>query len=140
MLAINIPHMLTVCRSLPDRTMALLHIVQIVLEVIIGERGLNTDRCQGFVSTPLPSTRDLWEVEATSEWTRRYRETLRRRKSSQVLNIAKLKLVQNVPIGRAQRDAMDDIHGDVVNWCQSLDQYGMVVWMAADLFDMNGDA
>lgn len=124
--------------SLRNRTLCLVHIIQIILDVMIGDG--NREGCEGFGLTPLPCTRELWEIETTSEWTRRYRESLRRRKSVEVLTIRELKRAQSLPTEfESGRDVRREAT-DVANWCQRLDQFGMMVWMAASLVKLDDRA
>lgn len=112
-----------------DRTMSLLHMIEMLLEVIIGDR--EREACQGLASAPLPCSRDLWEISSTSEWTRRYRVSLQNRKCEQVLTAAKLKSISH--ISTTDTDKRDGILNDLVAWCLGADQYGTIVCIAVDL-------
>ena len=116
---------------LSSRTFCLLLLIESLLELIIGRV---EDHCTGYYDLPLPCTRELWEVESTSEWSRRYKESLRRRKSSQVLNIQNFMSIQSSGSSRLATDPdREALVADVATWCQGVDHYGILLWMAMNM-------
>jgi hypothetical protein len=111
------------------RTFCLLILIECLLEVVVGRKD---GPCTGYRTIPLPCGRDLWEVESTPEWARRYREALRRRRNPTRVNVWDL-------ISTEQRDGFHNVEGggdggmvearlvDAAAWCQGVDQYGMLL-------------
>jgi hypothetical protein len=108
------------------RTVCLLWIIELVLDVIIGPpRGL--ERCGGYSTVPLPCDRRLWEPVADAEWTRRYRQSLGG-KGTATLRIGDLRACHQ-SVSASTVDEQERMAG----WCEGLDEFGALVWMAGAL-------
>lgn len=110
------------------RTICIIFGVQLMLDVDFNVAG---GECGGYSQLPLPSGRELWETVSNDEWAARYRKLHARYRDDNVLNIQDLR--------RARRALESDITdqseegrlvGRVAEWCESLDELGMMVWMA----------
>ncbi|KAK5989307.1 hypothetical protein PT974_10820 [Cladobotryum mycophilum] len=115
------------------RSMTLLSILEVFVEVVSG----TCDRwCDStFDSVPLPCIRDLWEVKSTYEWTRRYDAHVRSRNLNRTLRLKDFRYSQTLSPEQMMSDTGDvgGVVKDVMRWCEGVDQYGTLVWLAASL-------
>ncbi|KAH8817281.1 hypothetical protein F5884DRAFT_247011 [Xylogone sp. PMI_703] len=120
-----------ILRESVRRAICLLYIVETLLEVMIGVG--DPQCCQSFGSTPLPSIRDLWEVQSTYEWNRRFNTYLRGRESEKILLMKDFKSVKDLTAEQLLSKKAGSVVNDVMRWCEGMDQFGMVVWLAGGL-------
>lgn len=120
-----------------DRTLCLLYIIEMFLEINLRPTPISPRCCQSFASTPLPCVRDLWEVPSTYDWSRRYAAFLRGRSAvNKVLTLRDYKLAQHL----SPEELLDGVAGsgsvmkDVMRWCEGMDSFGTLVALAATLF------
>ncbi|KPM41695.1 hypothetical protein AK830_g4842 [Neonectria ditissima] len=114
------------------RTICLMFIIETLLDVIIGER--DSVECNGFGATPLPCIRDLWETKSTTKWVEDYRNAVLRRRRSKPLTVRDLKLSVTSPnLSSVSSGENDAVRSEIMSWCESLDPFGTIVWMAATL-------
>ncbi|KAL6882370.1 hypothetical protein HDV57DRAFT_509504 [Trichoderma longibrachiatum] len=119
------------------RTLCLLYIIEMFLEINLRPTPISPRCCQSFASTPLPCVRDLWEVPSTYDWSRRYAVFLRGRSvANKVLTLRDYKLAQHL----SPEELLDGVAGsgsvmkDVMRWCEGMDSFGTLVALAATLF------
>ncbi|KAI0533601.1 hypothetical protein GGR58DRAFT_100510 [Xylaria digitata] len=109
------------------RTINLFYVIRVVLGVEIG----NTKHCSTLLATPLPSGRELWDSDAAETWAIRLHRYKNRMVSNRVLTIEDM---LSYP-GNNQLGMNNEIDGpvqkDLATWCESLDDFGMLVWMAS---------
>uniref|UniRef100_A0A093XAA8 Uncharacterized protein n=2 Tax=Talaromyces marneffei TaxID=37727 RepID=A0A093XAA8_TALMA len=87
----------------------------------------------GYTRVPLPSSRDLWSSASNQEWARQYKQFCGTKSQENVLRIQDL-------VSSLQSSVVDDgtalsldAHKDISEWCERLDEFGMLVWMATML-------
>jgi hypothetical protein len=87
--------------------------------------------CSGYGHSPLPSERELWEPITSAEWAARYKKFQDRHQRDTLLNIQDLGRARG-GLGIGPNAAPEDarIFTLVCEWCENLDEFGMVVWMA----------
>ncbi|KAI1426484.1 hypothetical protein F5Y12DRAFT_713214 [Xylaria sp. FL1777] len=109
------------------RTISLLYVIRIVLGIQIGNPG----RCCAILATPLPAGRALWDQDATETWAIRLDRYKSRIVSHKVLTIDDLLCYSGT--GQAGKNGEENtlIQKDLVTWCESLDEFGTLVWMAS---------
>lgn len=79
---------------------------------------------------PLPCARGLWEVNCTHEWIRRYRDIETRRKSDRVLTVGDIRdSLEQLDV----QDLNQEREIDLLSWCKDIDNYGIIVLIAASL-------
>lgn len=111
------------------RTICLLYGIQLLLDVeLISTR---PNRCGGYWGTPLPSERGLWEPVSSAEWAARYKKFQSRNQRDTLLCIGDLGKARGGLGAEPSSDPEDArVFSLVCKWCENLDEFGMVVWMA----------
>ncbi|KAI1276029.1 hypothetical protein F5Y07DRAFT_399802 [Xylaria sp. FL0933] len=111
------------------RTVNLLYVIRIVLLIQIGTH----QRCSALLATPLPSGRDLWDPDAAESWAVRLHRHKARMMSSRALIIDDLLCYCGVGMGQSEHNngASTPIQEDLTTWCESLDGFGTLLWMAS---------
>lgn len=79
---------------------------------------------------PLPSSRDLWSSASNQEWARQYKHFQGNKSQEGVLRMQDLvsSLQSSTPDDGTA--LLFDSHKDISEWCERLDEFGMLVWMA----------
>ncbi|GAW11964.1 hypothetical protein ANO14919_013180 [Xylariales sp. No.14919] len=109
------------------RTINLFYVIRIVLAIQIG----SPHHCAVILATPLPSGRDLWDPDTAETWAIRLHRYKSRMVSNKVLTIEDmLSYSDNDQVGR-DGEADSPVQKDVATWCESLDDFGTLVWMAS---------
>ncbi|ETR99648.1 hypothetical protein M419DRAFT_85201 [Trichoderma reesei RUT C-30] len=131
------------------RTLCLLYIIEMFLEINLRPRPISARCCQSFAATPLPCIRDLWEVPSTYDWSKRYSAFLRGRSVAKILTLRDYKMTQHL----SPEELLDGVAGlngvagsgtgpgsgagsvtkDVMRWCEGMDSFGTLVTLAATL-------
>lgn len=88
----------------------------------------------GFNFIPLPSERDLWEPTSSAKWTARYKASEAASRNDKVLTILDLGRARRA-LGVEPSDESEEgrLVARVSKWCENLDEFGMMVWMAVML-------
>ncbi|KAI8630476.1 hypothetical protein F5Y19DRAFT_427742 [Xylariaceae sp. FL1651] len=110
------------------RVLNLFYVVRAVLVVLIGDP--NQAGCGSILATPLPCMRELWDPNTTESWAARLHRYKSRRACDRVLLISDLLHRLNGEESNTKNDADTLVQKDLVNWCESLDDFGILVWMA----------
>ncbi|KAI0132468.1 hypothetical protein BJ170DRAFT_249088 [Xylariales sp. AK1849] len=111
------------------RAASMLYVLESLLEVMVGRR--DGPNCPGFVRVPLPCPRDLWDYGSNETWTYRLGRYLSSRTSCIVLKIRDIQQTHKPNIGPELMDRDSELVHDVGKWCESLDEFGTLVWMAS---------
>jgi hypothetical protein len=113
------------------RTDCFMFVVETLLDVIIGSNWRLDHRLSVYYHMPVPCSRDLWETNSTEAWTTRYRGSWSHGKDDDILTIGDVCSVLVPTPGQAgqERSAVSK----TTAWCQGLDQYGQMVWMAISI-------
>ena len=82
-------------------------------------------------TTPLPSGRDLWDYDATETWALRLHWYKSRMVSDHVLTIDDLLSYSKYEQSNMKNEASNWLQRDLSTWCESLDEFGTLVWMAS---------
>ncbi|CAJ2514136.1 Uu.00g022550.m01.CDS01 [Anthostomella pinea] len=108
------------------RTTSLLFMIEMILVVLIGDP--NIPGCGTILGTPLPCARDLWDSDTTESGAARLHRYVRDRKSDRVLKVDDL-------MRRGSGEIEDNVAlvDDLATWCDGLDEFGTLVWMASGL-------
>ncbi|KAI0426785.1 hypothetical protein F5Y09DRAFT_51095 [Xylaria sp. FL1042] len=111
------------------RTINLLYVIRIVLLIQIGNRR----RCSALLATPLPSGRNLWDPDTTESWAARLHKYKSQVVSNRTLTIDDLLCYCGVGVSQQGKNdkACTPIQQDLTTWCESLDEFGTLVWMAS---------
>ncbi|KAK7454894.1 hypothetical protein Landi51_03103 [Colletotrichum acutatum] len=90
--------------------------------------------CGGYSLLPLPSGRDLWETVSCDEWRARYRRLRAESCDEKVLSIQDLRKARRaLGVDSEDRSQEDQLVARVAKWCEGIDEFGMMVWMAVML-------
>ncbi|KXH57373.1 hypothetical protein CSAL01_12047 [Colletotrichum salicis] len=115
-----------------SRTICLLFGIELLMDV-----NLNAEEpadCGGYSLLPLPSGRDLWEAVSGDEWSARYRRIRDESSDEKVLSIQDLrKATRALGVDSGDRSQEEHSVSRVAKWCEGLDEFGMMVWMAVML-------
>ncbi|KAI0521324.1 hypothetical protein F5B22DRAFT_644049 [Xylaria bambusicola] len=111
------------------RTVNLFYVIRVVLIVRDGK----PQRCCTLPATPLPSGRDLWDHEATEIWALRLQRYKRRMSSNRVLTIQDLLAYSKYDQSNKRMEIDTQVQKDLATWCESLDEFGTLVWMASSV-------
>ncbi|TDZ71738.1 hypothetical protein CTRI78_v001961 [Colletotrichum trifolii] len=116
-----------VCRETIRRTACLLFGFELLVDL---DSKREVSKCSSYHSVAAPCGRKLWEPVSNIEWTARYREMEDEiRKKPLVLD--DLAVMRRATRAGARRTAEDDeLMARVSDWCDSLDEFGSLVWMA----------
>lgn len=114
------------------RTISLLFGIELLVDVNFNAMEME-DRC-GYNQLPLPSVRELWENVSSAEWTARYKKLQAGSRHNRVLSIQDLRQTKR-PSEVQVNDQSDEgqVLKQVYEWCENLDEFGMMVWMAVML-------
>ncbi|OTA04912.1 hypothetical protein A9Z42_0055150 [Trichoderma parareesei] len=129
------------------RTLCLLYIIEMFLEINLRPRPISARCCQSFAATPLPCIRDLWEVPSTYDWSKRYSAFLRGRSVAKILTLRDYKMTQHLSpeelldgvaglngvAGSGTGSGSGSVTKDVMRWCEGMDSFGTLVTLAATL-------
>jgi hypothetical protein len=103
--------------------------IELVLDVIFGSTP--RELCTAYLGVPLPCGRRLWEPVSDAEWTRRYHQYL----SSGMPDLR----IQDLKLSAAgASEAVNEESEGLAAWCEDLDDFGTLVWMAGMLERSNG--
>ncbi|KAK5633030.1 hypothetical protein RRF57_008744 [Xylaria bambusicola] len=105
---------------------------KLILLVLIIRDG-KPQRCCTLSDTPLPSGRDLWDHEATETWALRLHKYKCRMLSNRVLTIDDLLTYSRYDPSNKHKEIDTRVQKDLVTWCESLDEFGTLVWMASSV-------
>ncbi|KAI1184524.1 hypothetical protein F5B17DRAFT_442556 [Nemania serpens] len=110
------------------RTINLFYVINIALTVQIGSK---RSKCGSILATPLPCARDLWDPDATETWALRLHRYKSRISSNRGLVISDL--LNALGSDQSGKKSAADVPAqkDLVTWCESLDDFGSLVWMAS---------
>lgn len=88
--------------------------------------------CSGFDVVPLPCDRYLWEGVSGDEWNVRRRSYVARAEyGTSPLTIGDVRRAKGVLKRSRMAEGWDaEIVSKVSRWCERLDDFGMLVWMA----------
>jgi hypothetical protein len=113
------------------RSYCLLYGIELLSGIPVVHAESRRTECQyGYMRVLLPSSRDLWSSASNQEWARQYKRFLSNKSQEGVLRMQDL-------VSSLQSSTMDDgtallfdSHKDISGWCERLDEFGMLVWMA----------
>jgi hypothetical protein len=108
--------------------MSVLFVIEIVLGVVFGRS--DTPSCAGFANIPLPCPRSLWDYESKTAWSYRIQKYTRSRSSEGIPIISDLVAASDSGTDLETISLEDEMFGKVVEWCQAMDGFGTLVWMA----------
>ncbi|KAK1491769.1 hypothetical protein CABS01_12093 [Colletotrichum abscissum] len=121
-----------ILRESTRRTICLLFGIELLMDV-----DLNAEEpadCGGYSLLPLPSGRDLWEAVSSDEWRARYRRLRAESCGEKVLSIQDLRKARRaLGADSEDRSQEDQLVARVAKWCEGIDEFGMMVWMAVML-------
>ncbi|KAK1479856.1 hypothetical protein CCUS01_00410 [Colletotrichum cuscutae] len=121
-----------VWRTRDRRTICLLFGIELLMDV-----DLNAEEpadCGGYSLLPLPSGKDLWEAVSSDEWRARYRRLRAESCDEKVLSIQDLRKARRaLGADSEDRSQEDQLVARVAKWCEGIDEFGMMVWMAVML-------
>jgi hypothetical protein len=89
-----------------------------------------------FRTTPLPSSRDLWEARTSRAWTRDYKQYIAARRTDKVLTVGDV--LESGGVSRpcsGQEPTMPELLPEVMRRAEGLDSLGMLVWMTMPFQD-----
>ncbi|KAG7054715.1 c6 finger domain-containing protein [Colletotrichum scovillei] len=114
------------------RTICLLFGIELLVDVDLNAE--EPSECGGYSLLPLPSGRDLWETVSCDEWRARYRRLRAESCDEKVLSIQDLRKARRaLGADSEDRGQEDQLVAQVAKWCEGLDEFGMMVWMAVML-------
>ncbi|KAK2045411.1 hypothetical protein LZ31DRAFT_521110 [Colletotrichum somersetense] len=123
-----------VIRESIRRTICIIFGIELLLDV---DFNFSAADCVGYSKLPLPAGRDLWETVSNDEWAARYSKLHAQSRSDRVLSIDDLRQARRAigVIGVETTDMSEEgrLVAQVTKWCESLDELGMMVWMAVML-------
>lgn len=94
-------------------------------------------RCGGYAAVPLPSGRDLWEPVLNEEWVERFHEIETPSEKTGLPSIYDLRASRHSLANSLGAVRPHDKQADMIlllsKWCERLDDFGMMVWMAVML-------
>ncbi|KAI0905367.1 hypothetical protein F4823DRAFT_143093 [Ustulina deusta] len=109
------------------RIVNLCYMIRMVLVIQIGD----PRRCCALLASPLPSARGLWDQDATETWAIRLHRYTSRMVSDGVLTLDDLLCYSGGGHSGNNDEPDAPIQKDLVTWCESLDEFGTLVWMAS---------
>ncbi|RYP17171.1 hypothetical protein DL766_008956 [Monosporascus sp. MC13-8B] len=117
---------------LSRRSMALLFIIELLFEVFLGDQSCVEGG--NFKDVPVPSSRDLWDPDMKENWTSRLQRYLAGRKPDRVLTLGDIRAA-TCGVDPSQQGMEKDaaLVRDVARWCENLDEFGTLLWMAVSL-------
>lgn len=90
-----------------------------------------------FRSSPLPSSRDLWAAPTNREWRVQYTNYRASKQTSKILTVGDL--VESNEAGcfsnMRNNTRSTEVFPDVVNWCESLDSLGTLLFMVLPFYE-----
>lgn len=100
---------------------------------VVHAESCHTECQYGYARVPLPSSRDLWSGASNQEWGRQYKRFLGNKSQERVLRMEDLvSSLQSLTADDGTALFLDS-HKDISEWCERLDEFGMLVWMATML-------
>lgn len=114
------------CRG--HRVAGLLFVIETVLGVVFGRR--DTAHCAGFSNVPLPCSGSLWDYQSRTAWSwklERYKES---RPGGSILTLGDLVSASNASTDLETIGRENSVFGNVAEWCQTLDEFSTLIWMA----------
>ncbi|KAI1360482.1 hypothetical protein F5Y08DRAFT_317245 [Xylaria arbuscula] len=108
------------------RSVSLFYVIRVVLII---RDGRPHRRCT-LPTTPLPCGPDLWDHEATETWALRLHRYKTRTKSNKGLTINDLLSYLRFEHSNVDKETGNRVHEDLATWCESLGEFGTLVWMA----------
>ncbi|KAJ9136925.1 hypothetical protein NKR23_g9571 [Pleurostoma richardsiae] len=103
------------------RTYCLFHIIELLLDVLVGSA--DAKKCGGFLTVPLPCVRELWEPVSNTDWGARYQRWTSSSGWEEPLTVGDM----------ARATKTHDRLMDLATWCEEIDEYGTLLWMARGL-------
>lgn len=93
----------------------------------------HTDRasCGGYSLVPLPCSRDLWQPLSNEEWGYRFESQEKTNKTNRLLKLSDLQLSRRAMEPRGSERSTADPTPEVTKWSRTLDEFGVLIWMAA---------
>ncbi|KDN71847.1 hypothetical protein CSUB01_04248 [Colletotrichum sublineola] len=123
-----------VIRESIRRTICIIFGIELLLDVDFSVGG---NKCGGYSQVPLPAGRELWETVSNDEWAARYSKLHAQSRNDRVLSIRDLRqarrAIGTTGVETADRGEEGRLVAQVAEWCESLDELGMMVWMAVML-------
>lgn len=116
------------------RSYCLLYGIELLSGIpVVHAEGRQTECRYGYTRVPLPSSRDLWSSAPNQEWARQYKRFLGNKSQKRVLRMQDLvSSLQSSPADDGTALLLDS-RKDISEWCERLDEFGMLVWMATML-------
>lgn len=121
--------------NLDHRVVVVLHIVEMLLDGFVGE-GCSPAPGSTFQSTPLPSSRDLWEARTSRAWARDYKQHIAARTTDKVLTVGDA--LESGGVSRpcsGKGPSTPELLPEVMRRAEGLDTLGMLVWMVMPFED-----
>ncbi|CAH0027958.1 unnamed protein product, partial [Clonostachys rhizophaga] len=112
------------------RTICLLYGIELLIDVNLS----HTDRasCGGYSLVPLPCSRDLWQPLSNEEWGHRFESQEKTNKMNRLLKLSDLQLSRRAMEPRSPFErSLVDPSSEVTKWSRTLDEFGVLIWMAA---------
>ncbi|KAI0159661.1 hypothetical protein GGR57DRAFT_433609 [Xylariaceae sp. FL1272] len=112
------------------RTINLFYVIGTVLVVLVGNP--DVPGCDSIQSTPLNCVRELWNTDTSESWASRLHTFVKQRASRKILTLHDLLQIRG---DHAKKEDNTDalVQKDLTNWCENLDDFGTLVWMASAL-------
>ncbi|OHE97179.1 hypothetical protein CORC01_07433 [Colletotrichum orchidophilum] len=121
-----------ILRESSRRTICLLFGIELLMDVDMNAE--DPADCGGYRLLPLPSGRDLWETVSSDEWAARFRKLRAESGDEKVLSIQDLRTARRALVGDFSDQSQErQLVSQVAKWCEGLDEFGMMVWMAVML-------
>ncbi|RYP68397.1 hypothetical protein DL771_006661 [Monosporascus sp. 5C6A] len=117
---------------LSSRTLALLFMIELLFEVFLGDASCTNEG--NFKDVPVPSSRDLWDPDMKENWASRLQRYLAGRNPGRVLTMGDVRAASCGVDSSQQRIGKDPaLVRDVARWCENVDPFGTLMWMAVSL-------
>jgi hypothetical protein len=108
------------------RTVTILFLIHLLFDISPGQR---VKALAGLSALPLPAHKSLWKASTECEWIERYDQILRKREGRRYLSYGDL-----VFLGKGESGSGDMRIRDLNEWFLGLDEFGILVMMAATAF------
>jgi hypothetical protein len=105
------------------RTLLLLHIMDMILEMNIGPRPASG--CSQLNQILLPCSQALWEAEKSSTWEAEYMKYLNTRKMSEMLKCGHLRRMEESDLNSVESEMEEDL----LAWSKGTDKLGALLLM-----------
>ena len=119
----------------PRRVACALYEIKLLLDTAIDPP--EDGSCDDYFLVPLPCNRGLWEPVTDGEWETRYQKDVdaKSQHRTQGLNLGDLiTLHRGLDQGQElSRPEVPETVGELAQWCEKVDEFGMLLWMATML-------